>query len=207
MKPTLHSHLKEPSVFMHTPSSSQLWVFTSHSSISWKKQNIKNKWVIARLPAAKNCYALSCSCRWSTEKKRKVLKKSIYTYTGHSISCVNRNTRADERSVGVCTASIYMTVMLVFQFSSLTFVDIWKTQNITLFYLISELFKQDEHCRDFKYVDEARASFYLGFKGLCISIMVRWLRFGVGRRQTLALQVRSPITETESYLPPYPSKF
>ena len=72
MKPTLHSHLKEPSVFMHSPSSWQLWVFSWHSSISWKKQNMKSK-------RGYNLTACSqeLSCPAFTGKKRKVLKESI----------------------------------------------------------------------------------------------------------------------------------
>ena len=113
-------------------------------------------------------------------KKEKSIKGKYNTYTGYSISCVNRDTCADERSVSICTASIHVTVMLVIQFTGLTFVDIWKTQNILSFYLISKLFKQDEHRRHFECVDEARAS--LGSKELCVSTMVRWCRFRVGRK-------------------------
>lgn len=173
MKPTLHSHLKEPSMFMHSPSSWQLWVFSWHSSISWKKQNMKSK-------RGYNLTACSqeLSCPASTGKKEKSIKGKYDTYTGYSISCVNRDTCADERSVSICTASIHMTVMLVIQFTGLTFVDIWKTQNILSFYLISELLKQDENRRHFECVDEARAS--LGSKELCVSTMVRWYRFRVG---------------------------
>lgn len=166
MKPTLHSHLKEPSVFMHTPSSWQLWVFTWHSSISWKKQNMKIKglWFDCLQPR------IVMPCIYGKEKEKSI-KGKYNTYTGHTISCVNRDTCAVERSVGICTASIHMAVMLVIQFSRLTFVDIWRTQNINLFCLTSELFKRDEHRRHYKYVDKARVS--LGSKELCVSTMAR----------------------------------
>lgn len=61
---------------------------------------------------------------WVYRKNEKSIEQKYNTYTVHSISCVNRNTRADERSVCICTASIHMAVVLVGQFTSFTLIDI-----------------------------------------------------------------------------------